>query len=95
MLWPPKVFEKEAGRKPSKQELSKVTVAGKNFVGVIRDRSHGCPTGCVELFDDRFSRLRQKTNLANSESATRGDECSDWFKAGMQKMKVHLSPRGR
>jgi hypothetical protein len=91
VLWPSKIFEKEAGRKPSKQELSKVTVAGETFVGVIRDHALGVPTGCVELFDDRFSSLRQKTNLANSESATRSDECSDWFKAGMQKMKVNLS----
>jgi hypothetical protein len=55
VLWPAKVFEAAVGRPPKKDEITKISLAGETFTGVIRDRAVGCPTGCIELFDDKFT----------------------------------------
>eukprot|EP00974_Lingulodinium_polyedra_P114319 11067841-Lingulodinium_polyedra.AAC.1 len=49
ILWPPEVFAKVESRQPKKTELVRVTICNDKLVGVLRDRSAGCPIGVHEL----------------------------------------------
>eukprot|EP00969_Alexandrium_andersonii_P095861 4233309-Alexandrium_andersonii.AAC.1 len=51
ILWPSKLFEKEKGRQPKKEELSTWKISGETVVGVLRDPAHGNPPGTYQLSD--------------------------------------------
>ena len=93
VLRPPHIFERpeHVGRPPMKDELRKLTMNGETYCGVIRDSKHGCPTGCIEITDIQFASVEMETGLADTETATRKDECDDWFKAGKQRLQMNSS----
>lgn len=87
ILWPTKLFESKGGvgRPARKEEISTVKVGGESHTGVIRDSRFGCPSGCLELFEDIYVSVALQTNLADSASASRPEEVEEWLRAGRQR----------
>ena len=49
VLWPSAIYKAHVGVDPKPDQLSKISIGGTLISGVLRDASHGCPTGGAGL----------------------------------------------
>ena len=56
VLWPSAIYKAHVGVDPKPDQLSKISIGGTLISGVLRDASHGCPTGGAGLRNTEGSR---------------------------------------
>lgn len=80
IMWPEAVFEAKEGRKPSPEEMTSVDINKVKYTGVLRERDHGCPRGCWEVFETVSAVAQHECTLADSAEATSLNEVDDTWK---------------
>eukprot|EP00974_Lingulodinium_polyedra_P118445 11167184-Lingulodinium_polyedra.AAC.1 len=91
LLWPVEVFSREEKRQPKKSELVRVTLGSDKLVGVVRDRSAGCPIGVTELWSSKNCKIEKLQDVASSETAFSASEVDDFFAVGKAKFQVNTA----
>ena len=76
VLWPLQIYGAQVGRF-NKQDISEVSHCGKIVKGILRDESHGCPTGCYRLTSTSVKGLIRKVQESSSADDLRTGQTDD------------------
>lgn len=74
ILWPEDVYEQREKSKPPKALVQKLVLGGVEYTGVLRDESHGCPIGTIDLTATVAAKTCKKQRNHDSQAALRDGE---------------------
>lgn len=79
VFWPKKLYEDKTQLKLQKKDQVKYNYHGKQLIGIIRDASHGAPTGSITLKGTETSKIAKTMEISSSDTTLRAGEADDAF----------------